>query len=321
MARAIAGASPRRATHVVDTSTIGLAAAQGIDDLLSAAGIAYVDAPVSGGVAGARARTLSVMYAGRAQACESVEPVLAGLSDRRRRVGDRPGMAQALKLANNFLSATALAATSEAVAFGISVGLDMGTMVEVLNASSGQSAATSDKFPNHVLTGRYAAGFANSLMSKDLKLYLGSRGRAGRSGGHRQDHRVGVGALRHGGTGGGLHPHLPVCRAGADGDGHPPCPGPPGHAAPVLGEPGGNSAADSHEYGRSPGLEVVPMRVVVDFDLCESNALCMGLAPEVFEVRDDDLLYVLDENPPEGLREKVEAAVRTCPKNAISIED
>jgi ferredoxin len=63
------------------------------------------------------------------------------------------------------------------------------------------------------------------------------------------------------------------------------------------------------------------MRVVVDFDLCESNALCMGLAPEVFEVRDDDLLYVLDENPPEGLRGQVEAAVRTCPKNAISIED
>jgi len=63
------------------------------------------------------------------------------------------------------------------------------------------------------------------------------------------------------------------------------------------------------------------MRVVVDFDLCESNALCMGLAPEVFELRDDDLLYVLNENPPEELRAKVEAAVRTCPKNAISIED
>ena len=63
------------------------------------------------------------------------------------------------------------------------------------------------------------------------------------------------------------------------------------------------------------------MRVVVDFDLCESNALCVGLAPEVFEVRDDDLLYVLDENPPEASREQVEAAVRTCPKNAISIED
>jgi ferredoxin len=68
-------------------------------------------------------------------------------------------------------------------------------------------------------------------------------------------------------------------------------------------------------------LEVAPMRVIVDSDLCESNALCMGLAPEVFDVRDDDLLYVLDENPPEALRAKVEAAVRTCPKNAISIEE
>ena len=63
------------------------------------------------------------------------------------------------------------------------------------------------------------------------------------------------------------------------------------------------------------------MRVVVDFDLCESNALCMGIAPEVFEVRDDDFLYVLDEHPPEELREKIIMAVRTCPKNAISIED
>ncbi|MGO8859708.1 MAG: ferredoxin [Acidimicrobiales bacterium] len=63
------------------------------------------------------------------------------------------------------------------------------------------------------------------------------------------------------------------------------------------------------------------MRVVVDFDLCESNALCMAAAPEVFEVRDDDYLYVLQEEPPEELRQKVETAVRTCPKAAISIVD
>ena len=63
------------------------------------------------------------------------------------------------------------------------------------------------------------------------------------------------------------------------------------------------------------------MRVVVDYDLCESNALCMGVAPEVFEVRDDDNLYLLTENPPEELRDKVEQAVRLCPKAAISIED
>ena len=98
--------------------------------------------------------------------------MLAGLSDRRHRVGDRPGLGQAMKLANNFLSATALAATSEAIAFGVSEGLELATMLEVLNASSGRSAATSDKFPNHVLTGRYASGFTNSLMAKDVELYL-----------------------------------------------------------------------------------------------------------------------------------------------------
>lgn len=61
------------------------------------------------------------------------------------------------------------------------------------------------------------------------------------------------------------------------------------------------------------------MRVVVDYDLCESNAICMGIAPEVFEVRDDDLLYILDENPPEALRERVEEAVRRCPKQALTL--
>ena len=63
------------------------------------------------------------------------------------------------------------------------------------------------------------------------------------------------------------------------------------------------------------------MRVVVDFDLCESNAVCMNIAPEVFEVRDDDFLYVLDETPDESLRGKVEEAVRRCPKQAIALED
>ncbi len=62
------------------------------------------------------------------------------------------------------------------------------------------------------------------------------------------------------------------------------------------------------------------MRVVVDFDLCESNAVCMGIAPEVFEVRDDDFLYVLQEEPDESLRSKVEEAASRCPKQAITIE-
>lgn len=172
VARELLAVPDRTTTHVVDTSTIGVRSAQRLDQMCAADGVAYVDAPVSGGVAGARARTLAVMYAGTDDACLRVEPVLAGLSDHRHRVGDRPGLGQAMKLANNFLSATALAATSEAIAFGVSVGLEPATMLEVLNGASGRSAATSDKFPNHVLTGRYASGFTNSLMAKDVDLYL-----------------------------------------------------------------------------------------------------------------------------------------------------
>ncbi len=63
------------------------------------------------------------------------------------------------------------------------------------------------------------------------------------------------------------------------------------------------------------------MKVVVDFDRCASNAVCMSLLPEVFEVRDDGYLYVLDEHPPESMREKLEEAVRSCPTQAISIAE
>ncbi len=61
------------------------------------------------------------------------------------------------------------------------------------------------------------------------------------------------------------------------------------------------------------------MRIVVDYDLCESNALCVGAAPEVFVVTDDDVLEVLDDRPAEDLRAKLELAVRVCPKQAITI--
>ncbi len=63
------------------------------------------------------------------------------------------------------------------------------------------------------------------------------------------------------------------------------------------------------------------MRVVVDFDLCESNSVCMGIVPEVFEVRDDDFLYILNENPPAGLHQKVREALGLCPRQAIALEN
>ena len=61
--------------------------------------------------------------------------------------------------------------------------------------------------------------------------------------------------------------------------------------------------------------------MIVDFDKCQSNAVCMGVAPEVFEVRDDNFLYILQEHPPEELRSSVEDAVRSCPTGAISLEE
>jgi len=75
--------------------------------------------------------------------------------------------------------------------------------------------------------------------------------------------------------------------------------------------------ADPHVGAKTKG---VPMKIVVDYDLCESNAICMQILPEVFEVRDDDFLYVLNESPAEETRAKVEECVGRCPKQAISIE-
>ena len=72
-------------------------------------------------------------------------------------------------------------------------------------------------------------------------------------------------------------------------------------------------------FARAAAVDDGAMKVVVDFDLCESNAVCMGIAPEVFEVREDDFLYVLDEHPPEELRPTLEQAVASCPRAAISL--
>jgi len=171
VAAALAAAPDRAVTVVIDTSTIGPDAARSIAAALAEAGVGYVDAPVSGGAAGARARTLTVMYSGTPDAAAAASAVIEGLSDRRFHVGDAAGLAQAVKLANNFLSATALAATSEAVAFATAAGVDLSTLLTVLNASSGSSAASQDKFVNHVLPGTYASGFLNTLMAKDVALY------------------------------------------------------------------------------------------------------------------------------------------------------
>ena len=172
--------SPNALTHtIVDTSTIGIAAARSIGRTLNDDGFEYIDAPVSGGAAGARAATLAMMFAGSSSAHNRLAPLLRSLCRHLVYVGRRPGQGQAMKVLNNYLSATAMAATSEAIAFGLRQGLGMSTMLEVLNASSGMNTATADKFPNRVLTETYDAGFATRLLRKDVSLYVEAATAAG----------------------------------------------------------------------------------------------------------------------------------------------
>ena len=157
---------------VIDLSTVGPEAAREANNILSGTGIGYVDAPVSGGAAGAKAGTITIMWAGSGAALERHRDVLKSFSKNQFHVGDEPGQGQALKILNNFLSATAMAATSEAVLYGLSQGLDMKTLLDVVNVSTGQNTATRDKFPDRVLTGTFDAGFKTALLAKDVRLYL-----------------------------------------------------------------------------------------------------------------------------------------------------
>ena len=181
VAREIADASPRKVKTVIDTSTIGIKAAEAVADILGKAGIACVDAPVSGGTAGADKATLAIMLACPAETYERVKPLMS-LMGKPFYVGPRPGQGQAVKLLNNFLSATALAATSEAIAFGVSQGIEMKTILDIVNASTGRNSATEDKFPRRIMHGRYDAGFTAKLQLKDIKLYLENARAAGIAG-------------------------------------------------------------------------------------------------------------------------------------------
>ena len=172
VAKALAAAEDSTVETLIDLSTIGPAAAAEAAALLDGVGITYCDGPVSGGAAGARAATISLMFSGPAPVLDAHRQLLESFTGNVFHVGDRAGQGQAMKLANNFLSASALAATSEAVAFGVANGLDMATMVHVLNVSTGRNSATTDKFPNRILTGTYDAGFSTAHMTKDVGLFV-----------------------------------------------------------------------------------------------------------------------------------------------------
>ena len=154
---------------LVDLSTVGSRIEKEVAEGLLVKGIETVDAPVSGGAAGATKGTLAIMAAGNPVALEEVR----GLFDVLGKVfvvGDKAGQGQLLKLLNNMLSSTAFAITSEAFVAGMRGGLDPEVMMSVINAGSGKNGATLDKFPKHVLPGTFDFGFPVGSVCKDIGL-------------------------------------------------------------------------------------------------------------------------------------------------------
>jgi 3-hydroxyisobutyrate dehydrogenase-like beta-hydroxyacid dehydrogenase len=160
-----------RVKRFVDLSTVGSQMAVKIHDLLKKRNIIQIDSPVSGGVGGAEKGTLAVMVSGPKAEFEAIREAL-GIIGKVFFIGEKPGSAQTMKLANNFLSATAIVATSEAVVMGVKAGLDPHVMIDVINAGSGQNTASRDKFPRSVLPRSFDFGFATGLMVKDVRLCL-----------------------------------------------------------------------------------------------------------------------------------------------------
>jgi 3-hydroxyisobutyrate dehydrogenase-like beta-hydroxyacid dehydrogenase len=153
----------QRVRRFIDTSTTGSAMAKRIFARLAERDIIQIDSPVSGGGTGAAK--------GPRQEVSLVEPVLA-VFGKVFFIGEQPGDGQTMKLANNFLSATAMAATTEAMVMGVKAGLDPRVMLDVINSGTGRNTATEHKFPKIVLPRTFDLGFTNGLMIKDVKLCL-----------------------------------------------------------------------------------------------------------------------------------------------------
>lgn len=155
----------------IDVSTTGSTVAARVAEGLAAKGITAVDAPVSGGIAGAEKGTLAVMVSGPEAIYPTVKPVLEVIG-KLFFVGTRPGQGQTMKLLNNLLSGTAMAISSEAVVMGVKAGLDPQQIMDVINAGSGRNSATQDKIPRCVIPRTFDFGFAISLLNKDIRLCL-----------------------------------------------------------------------------------------------------------------------------------------------------
>jgi len=164
----------KRVRRFVDLSTTGAVMAERIFKLLARRNIVQIDSPVSGGVTGAEKGTLAVMASGPRAEMAAVEPLLA-VFGKVFFLGERPGAGQTMKLVNNVLSATAMAATSEALVTGVKAGLDPRLMLDVINAGTGRNTMTEDKVAKAILPGTFNLGFAAGLLMKDVNLFLAER--------------------------------------------------------------------------------------------------------------------------------------------------
>jgi 3-hydroxyisobutyrate dehydrogenase-like beta-hydroxyacid dehydrogenase len=156
---------------MIDLSTTGPGVATEVAGQLAERHIGWVDAPVSGGITGAKAGTLAVMVSGPKASYDGLEDVLK-VFGKLFYVGEKPGLAQVAKLGNNLLAAAAIVLSSEAVAMGVKAGIDAKVLIDIINAGSGRNSATTDKFPRAVLTRTFDFGFATGLSYKDVRLCL-----------------------------------------------------------------------------------------------------------------------------------------------------
>lgn len=163
---------------IVDVSTTGPQMARKIAAELAEKGIDFLDAPVSGGIAGAVKGTLAVMVSGKRSAYERVADALSNFG-KLFFVGEQPGQGQVMKLANNLLAAAAIVLSSEAIVMGVKAGLDPAQMLDIINAGSGRNSATQDKFPKSVLPRTFDFGFATGLSYKDVRLCVQEADRLG----------------------------------------------------------------------------------------------------------------------------------------------
>lgn len=154
---------------IIDMSSVAPQSTRKMANAVQAKGIRYVDAPVSGGVAGASAGALTIMVGGDRETVRAVEPILKVLGQKIYHVGD-VGAGDAVKLVNNLLLGANMAALAEALVLGAKAGLDPQTMYEIIKVSSGRSYALEAKVPNFILKGNFVPGFAVDLQYKDMEL-------------------------------------------------------------------------------------------------------------------------------------------------------